>query len=148
MSALHASIDEFCPDIKKILFLGPKHINPLSTGDLAVQIVFLSNLANGYELVCINLTPGNSGDDGKCAVSLNVCQKPVVCVLQIMEILVHNVLIELTCEYRRDSRLTQLASEGIWVLADCLHDIGKVFQLLHRNYIIEVDTRVREVTAY
>ena len=94
MATLHSSIHEVGPDVQKVLFLGTKHIDPLSPRNLAVQSVLLCYRSNSNELVSSDLPSGYPRDNGKCPVPLDIGEKFIICILQVVVSLVHNVWIE------------------------------------------------------
>lgn len=136
MTTLHANINKRCPDVKKILFLSTKHIDTLSSSNLAIQSIFLCHLTDGNQLFRSDFTTRDSWHDGECAVSLNVGEESVVCFLQVVELFVHDVLVEQARENGSDGRLANFASKGVWVLSDCFHDIDEGPQLLDCDNVI------------
>lgn len=125
MPTLHTNINKRRPDVKKILLLGTEHIDTLSTSDFAIQPILLCHLSNGDQFIGSNFSTGNSWHDRKCAIPLDVGEESVVGFLQVVELLVHDVLIEQAREDGSDGRFANFASKRIWVLADCFHDVDK-----------------------
>lgn len=148
MTTLHTNINKRCPDVKKILLLGTKHVDTLSSSNLAIQSILLCHLAYGNQLIRSDFTTGDSWHDRECAVSLNVGEESVVCFLQVVELFVHDVLVEQARENGSDGGFAQFASKRVWVLADCFHDIDEGSQLLDRDDVVEIGSRVRDMNAH
>lgn len=136
MSALHTRIHKFRPDIKKILLLRTEHVDALGTGDFAIQTVFLGYRSDRNEFIGRDFTTWNSGHHRECAVSLDVGQKLVVCILQVIDTLVHDVRIEQTRQNGTNCGLAKFATKRFWVLSDGFHDIDKGFQLLDGHDVV------------
>lgn len=111
MATFHPSIDKFGPNIEKILLLGTKHVDSLSTGDFAIKVVFLCNLANGDQPISRNFSTRNARDDGERSISLNIRKKFVVCILEVTDWLIQNMTVIHARENRSDSWLAQLTSQ-------------------------------------
>ena len=82
MTRLHSTINEFLPNIRKVLFPRTKHIDTLTARNLGVEVVLLRDGTDNDELLWGNLTARNSGNDGERAVPLDVGQESVVRILQ------------------------------------------------------------------
>lgn len=148
MPTLHTNINKRRPDVKKILLLSTEHINTLSSRNLAIQSIFLCHLTDGNQLIRSDFTTRNSWHDRECAVSLNVGEESVVCFLQVVEFFVHDVLVEQARENGSDGGLAKFASKGVWVLADCFHDINEGSQLLDCDDVVEIGPRIGNMDAH
>lgn len=136
VSTLHTRIHKFRPDIQKILLLSTEHVDALGTGDFAIKTVFLGYGSDSNELIGRYFTTWNSGDHRECAVSLNVGEEFVVCFLQVVDSLVHDVRIEQTGQNGCNRGLAQFATKRVWFLSDGFHDVDKGFQLFDGHNIV------------
>ena len=138
MATFHSSIDKFRPNVQEILLLSTKHIDSLSTSYFAVKVVFLCNLANSNQPIRCNFAACNARNNGKCSIPLYICKKFVVCILEITDWLIQNMAVIHTCKNRPDSWFAQLASNRVWDISYCLHNIRKRFQLPNGHNIVEI----------
>src|SRR6478735_4285335 len=82
MTGLHTTSNKLAPDVEKVLLLGTKQVDTLTTCDLGVEVVLLGNLANDHKLVRSNLTTGYTRDNRVGTVSLDVTQEAIIGLLE------------------------------------------------------------------
>lgn len=147
MATLHPRIHQLLPDGEKILLLRAKHVDALSSGNLAVQIVLLGHLPDGDELVGRDLAAGHTRHDGESPVALDVGQESVIGVLQVVDGFVHEVGVKETRKDGCDGRLAYFAAQRLGILAAGLHHGLKGLELLDCDDVVEIDSRVWDVRA-
>lgn len=145
MSRLHARLHQRRPDVHQILLLRSKHVYPLPASDFAVKPVLLCDLPNDDEFLGGDLTTGDTGDDGEGAVALDIGEELVVCFLEFVKALVHDMAVEEGREDGCHARLADLATERVRGGATLVHDLLEGLELLDGDYAEEVDAGVLEV---
>lgn len=147
MTRLHAAINELLPNVWEVLFACTKHVDALATRNLGVEVVFFRHCSDDDELLRCDLASRNSGNDGKCAVALDVCKESIVSILKTPII----YLKEMPVVQRRDDasngRFAGLASQGVGVLSCFFHHRSKIFETLDVDDVEEVGARVLKVWA-
>lgn len=136
MSTLHTRIHKFRPDVQKILLLRTEHVDALGTSDFAIKTVFLGHGSDRNEFIGRDFTTWDSGYHRECAVSLDIGKELVVCFLQVVDSLVHDVRVEQTGENGCDCGLAQFATERFWVLSDSFHNVDEGFELLDGHDVV------------
>src|SRR6185369_17087970 len=75
VATFHAGVDDFLPDVRKLLYLGAEQVDALAAGYFRVEPIFFGNAAEGDELVGRDFAAGNSWHHGIKSATLHVSQK-------------------------------------------------------------------------
>ena len=110
MTALETGANQLLPDVGQLVHLRAEHVDPLSTGDLREETVFLGDRAERDELVRGDFAARDARNHGVDAAALHIRQEAVVGVLERLMLIQLDVLVPQTREHRADGRLAGLAS--------------------------------------
>ena len=128
MACFKASGDQFFPDFRQLAQGGAKQVDPLATGDLGVEVVFLGHFTQHDQFVRRYFAARYPWHDGIGAVFLHVGHEGIVGVLQRHVIGGHDVFVPASGQNRPHGRFADIAPVPFAVLlyqavegADAVH---------------------------
>ncbi|KAI6753308.1 hypothetical protein HG531_005477 [Fusarium graminearum] len=142
---LHTTSDKLTPDVQQILLLGTKQVNTLSTCDLGVQVILLSNLAYDDKFVGSDFTTGYTRHHRVGSITLDVTQETVVCVLKTVGRLVHNVSVPQRSHDAGHCGLAQLTTNSVLVISNLTHDLVHRLKALDHDNVEQVGTVIVKI---
>src|SRR5712691_8285563 len=110
MAAFKADVDQFLPDVRKILDLSPKQIDALPPRDLGVEAKFFRCFAQGDKLVRGDFTTRDAWNDRIQAPTLQDRQKAVIGILQRLVFGPHDMFVPQRRQYGRDGPLADFTA--------------------------------------
>ncbi len=145
MAGLEACFDQLSPDIRQLVQFCAEQVDPLSAGDLGVQIVFLGHLTEHDQLVRRDFATGDARHNRVSAVLLHVRHEGVVGVLQRNQARIGNRLVPAGGENRADCRLADVTA--MLTMAVFAQQRLKALDALDADDAVQLLTGVREVFA-